>query len=715
MAFPAGLIVTSSPGGYGGTTQYVVSSIADGTSLQLTAPQRHTLDNGYKFHHWSLGGVSQAEGVLTLSVLMNQARSAQAVYVFQPGVDVVTGEFTLTGQVVGLIYARRMGVSYGGFTLTGLASSLRRGRNLPVGLGGFLASGQGVVLRRALKLIGGTAQFEFTGQSAALLYRPFEMQAGVGAFTLTGQAAQLMLKRVLSGEAGQFEFTGRDAGLARGYRLSAGKSEFELSGLPVNLPVGRGLGALVGEFTLTGNAISFLRTWAMAAETGAFTLTGQTVTLTKETPPSGVDDMLLKTGQTTSYATGDDGDIEAGVARDLTDNGDGTITDNKTKLDWIKQPELIVPGGSAQGTHRGYFDAAFGTYGVGSIVSTSYANWSGDTVHYTAGQYVFNYDAKYRCILTHDSSYDDEPGYGVNWETYWVLVPAFTEWAQDTSYSLGDKRSQYGMWGYAGQCILAHESKRGEPGVDSNWETYWAVVYEYNSGTSYNAGDYVIAEAPNWQLFRAKQSTTGNAPTEGGDAYWEQMTTAGLVTWSGDTHYLLSPPTLIDHNSVQYRCILDHWSTYHGPGDVDGATYWAPAMGAYICNTEHTAASDKEPPNSSYWTWTPWAGAQGTATPATMPWADAIARCNALSYGGHTDWRLPNEREMQSLVLESTNTPAIDGTYFPNTPTTGSYHTATTLNRSTTYAKYVNFQDGNISHVSKTTSYYVRPCRGPVT
>jgi len=46
-----------------------------------------------------------------------------------------------------------------------------------------------------------------------------------------------------------------------------------------------------------------------------------------------------KTGQTTSYATGDDGDLESGVALvtpRFTDNLDGTVTDNQTGLIWMQ-------------------------------------------------------------------------------------------------------------------------------------------------------------------------------------------------------------------------------------------------------------------------------------------------------------------------------------------------------------------------------------------
>lgn len=46
-----------------------------------------------------------------------------------------------------------------------------------------------------------------------------------------------------------------------------------------------------------------------------------------------------QTGQTTSYATGDDGNLEKGVAWPnprFTDNDDGTVTDNLTGLIWLK-------------------------------------------------------------------------------------------------------------------------------------------------------------------------------------------------------------------------------------------------------------------------------------------------------------------------------------------------------------------------------------------
>ena len=58
-----------------------------------------------------------------------------------------------------------------------------------------------------------------------------------------------------------------------------------------------------------------------------------------ECPPSIIEGGVVpRTGQTTSYATGDDGDLQKGVAWPnprFEDNGNGTVTDNLTGLIWL--------------------------------------------------------------------------------------------------------------------------------------------------------------------------------------------------------------------------------------------------------------------------------------------------------------------------------------------------------------------------------------------
>ena len=64
---------------------------------------------------------------------------------------------------------------------------------------------------------------------------------------------------------------------------------------------------------------------------------------------------VSRTGQTTSYATGDDGDLEAGIAWPsprYSDNNDQTVTDNLTGLSWTKDSESPGPSTCSPGGYK---------------------------------------------------------------------------------------------------------------------------------------------------------------------------------------------------------------------------------------------------------------------------------------------------------------------------------------------------------------------------
>jgi hypothetical protein len=69
------------------------------------------------------------------------------------------------------------------------------------------------------------------------------------------------------------------------------------------------------------------------------TIFGVAGTLNTNTGGGSFSAAIPKTGQTTSYGSGDDGDLEMGVTWPdprFTDNSDGTVTDNLTGLIWLK-------------------------------------------------------------------------------------------------------------------------------------------------------------------------------------------------------------------------------------------------------------------------------------------------------------------------------------------------------------------------------------------
>jgi hypothetical protein len=78
---------------------------------------------------------------------------------------------------------------------------------------------------------------------------------------------------------------------------------------------------------------------------------------------------------------------------------------------------------------------------------------------------------------------------------------------------------------------------------------------------------------------------------------------------------------------------------------------------------------------------------------------------------GHSDWRLPNRKELRSLVDYSRCNPALpDGHPFTNVQWDG-YWSSSTSAGSTDYAWIVVIWSGNVSSLSKSGTYYDWPVR----
>jgi len=87
------------------------------------------------------------------------------------------------------------------------------------------------------------------------------------------------------------------------------------------------------------------------------------------------------------------------------------------------------------------------------------------------------------------------------------------------------------------------------------------------------------------------------------------------------------------------------------------------------------------------------------SNPVTQDEADAY--CANLSLAGHTDWRLPTKIELMSIVDFGRTAPAINLTFFPNTPS--KFFVSVSWN--------IFFQDGTTYISNPTDLYYVRCVR----
>ena len=101
---------------------------------------------------------------------------------------------------------------------------------------------------------------------------------------------------------------------------------------------------------------------------------------------------------------------------------------------------------------------------------------------------------------------------------------------------------------------------------------------------------------------------------------------------------------------------------------------------------------------------------QDDAVSSAMQWSAAITYCEDKILGGYSDWRLPNQRELLSIVDRSRYSPAISSVFVRTA--SDYYWSSTTYVNSASWAWYVDFNLGNANVSTKSSPFYVRCVRG---
>ncbi|MGD9643707.1 MAG: DUF1566 domain-containing protein [Elusimicrobiales bacterium] len=102
----------------------------------------------------------------------------------------------------------------------------------------------------------------------------------------------------------------------------------------------------------------------------------------------------------------------------------------------------------------------------------------------------------------------------------------------------------------------------------------------------------------------------------------------------------------------------------------------------------------------------------GYVSSGTYTWEMGLNQCENADYAGFTDWRLPNVRELMSIVdYGKTTSPVINTTYFLNTQT-DYYWTSTTNTSASDQVWCVYFLNSFVSSVFKSSTKNVRCVRG---
>lgn len=101
-----------------------------------------------------------------------------------------------------------------------------------------------------------------------------------------------------------------------------------------------------------------------------------------------------------------------------------------------------------------------------------------------------------------------------------------------------------------------------------------------------------------------------------------------------------------------------------------------------------------------------------SAIPYTWDWALQYPQTlNSLGgFAGFSDWRLPNSKELESLVEEACHSPAINLTHFPNTPSSD-YLSSSPFVDDLYYAWVVFFSFGGTNGNYRYNPYYLRLVR----
>jgi len=105
-----------------------------------------------------------------------------------------------------------------------------------------------------------------------------------------------------------------------------------------------------------------------------------------------------------------------------------------------------------------------------------------------------------------------------------------------------------------------------------------------------------------------------------------------------------------------------------------------------------------------------------TGVATTHSWQAALQKApnvNSSGFANYSDWRLPNRKELLSLVERQCFNPSVNTTYFPRTAAL-SYWSSSSADALIGANKswIVGFRNGNISRSDRITTLHVRLVRG---
>ena len=106
-----------------------------------------------------------------------------------------------------------------------------------------------------------------------------------------------------------------------------------------------------------------------------------------------------------------------------------------------------------------------------------------------------------------------------------------------------------------------------------------------------------------------------------------------------------------------------------------------------------------------------WSGTTCTGSSSAHTWAQALTLASTSSFAGQTDWRLPNIKELLSLVEVCRLNPSINDAIFPVAPSSY-FWSGSPYAYYSNFTWYVGFNNGNSSNGNRSGNASLRLVRG---
>jgi Protein of unknown function (DUF1566) len=305
------------------------------------------------------------------------------------------------------------------------------------------------------------------------------------------------------------------------------------------------------------------------------------------------------TGQTTAYpadkkdgitglvAVPDDGTVQAGATLSYTDNGDGTITDNNTGLMWEKKGD----NGGLHDKDNGY-------------------TWSGTGSQETIWDWLDDVNA--------------EGGTGFAGYNDW-RIPNAKELESLVNFQSGSPMTSAA---FNNNCVAGVAVLTGSCTSVSNYfsSTTWARSTSMAWGVNFYRGDLSPYEKVSWVRARAVRG--------GGSGPQAFPATGQTTAYSANKNDGIPGPVPVpDDGTVRAGAPLSFTDNGNGTiTDNNTGLVWEKK------SDDFHPLHDKD---NIYW----WSG--NSAQETIWDWLEDV---NTEAFGGYQDWRIPNARELLSIV-----------------------------------------------------------------